>query len=62
MIVIVIDITMKGISKARYANKGESTIEVSIPQILVQYFNIKAGDQIEWESSGIDMKVRKVKP
>ena len=52
---------MKGISKARYANKGESTIEVSIPQNLVQMFHIKAGDQIEWESVGLDITLRKVK-
>ena len=52
---------MKGISKIRYSSSQESTMETSIPIIFVKMFHLKAGEQLEWESVGLDITLRKVK-
>lgn len=51
---------MKGLSTIRYAVKGQSTLEISIPREMIKVLKLKSGDQLEWEENHDYAIVRKV--
>lgn len=52
---------MRVLTRVRYANSGESTLETSIPIQLVKHMDLKAGDNLEFEwDNRLNVRVSKV--